>query len=50
MKCLDFLLNKVVPAHGLEYNVFVGGCGMCQTRVPCSRKIPVPADLEKPGG
>jgi epoxyqueuosine reductase QueG len=45
MKCLDFLLNKVVPEHGPKFNVFVGGCGMCQTKVPCSRKIPKKSDL-----
>jgi len=44
-KCLDFLLNKVVPEHGPKFNVFVGGCGMCQTKVPCSRKIPKKSDL-----
>ncbi len=45
MKCLDFLLNKVVPEHGPGFNIFVGGCGMCQTRVPCSRRIPTKSDL-----
>lgn len=45
MKCLDFLLNKVVQEHGPRYNVFVGGCGMCQTKVPCSHRVPKKSDL-----
>jgi epoxyqueuosine reductase QueG len=44
-KCLDFILNKVVPEHGPKLNVFVGGCGMCQSKVPCARKIPKKTDL-----
>lgn len=44
-KCLDFLLNRVVAEHGPGLNVFVGGCGLCQTKVPCSRRIPKKSDL-----
>jgi epoxyqueuosine reductase QueG len=45
IKCLDFLLNRVVQEHGPKFNVFVGGCGMCQTKVPCARRIPKKSDL-----
>jgi len=44
-KCLEFILNKIVPAHGPSFNIFVGGCGLCQTRIPCSHKIPTKSDL-----
>lgn len=44
MKCQDFLLNKVVPEHGPRFDVFIGGCGPCRTRVPCSRRIPEKSD------
>ncbi len=44
-KCLEFLVTKVMAEYVPKYNVVVGGCGKCQTRVPCARKVPRPSDL-----
>ncbi|MEW6443232.1 MAG: epoxyqueuosine reductase [bacterium] len=44
-KCLEFLVTKVMAEHVPRWNIVVGGCGKCQTKVPCARKIPKKADL-----
>ncbi|RJP19846.1 MAG: epoxyqueuosine reductase [Candidatus Abyssobacteria bacterium SURF_5] len=45
MKCQEFLVTKVMAHYVPQYNIVVGGCGKCQTKVPCARKIPKKADL-----
>ena len=45
-KCYDYLHNVSSPAKNAEYGVKITGCGLCQTRVPCEFKIPVPAQKD----
>jgi epoxyqueuosine reductase QueG len=45
MKCQEFLVTKVMAHYVPQYNIVVGGCGKCQTKVPCARKIPKKKDL-----
>ncbi len=40
-KCQEYLITKVMAEYVPKFNVVVGGCGKCQTKVPCARKIPV---------
>ena len=44
-KCLEFLVTKVMAEQVPRYNIVVGGCGKCQTKVPCARRIPKKSDL-----
>jgi epoxyqueuosine reductase QueG len=45
MKCQEFLVTKIMAEYVPKYNVVAGGCGKCQTKVPCARKIPKKSDL-----
>ena len=50
LKCNNHIQN-VVAAHTKKNFGFKGrgGCGLCQTSVPCESKIPVPADTKSGG-
>jgi len=39
-KCRAFTYGEVMDAVGEEYGVSVAGCGLCQTKVPCERRVP----------
>jgi epoxyqueuosine reductase len=47
VKCENYMhpiMNEYVKAHfGFEGY----GCGLCQTKVPCESKIPVPSDVDR---
>ncbi|MBI4830896.1 MAG: epoxyqueuosine reductase [Candidatus Lindowbacteria bacterium] len=44
-KCQEYLVTKVMAEYVPIFNVVAGGCGKCQTKVPCSRKRPTKNDL-----
>ena len=47
MKCMQILFERQKPwlegAHGPGYIGMYAGCGLCQTKVPCESRIPLPA-------
>lgn len=38
--CSDYSYGTVLEEVGEEYDVKVAGCGLCQTDVPCEKRIP----------
>lgn len=39
--CLNFLVEKILAEYPQKYGgIYAGGCGKCQTAVPCSRTNP----------
>ncbi|GAB4340738.1 MAG: epoxyqueuosine reductase [Candidatus Abyssubacteria bacterium] len=44
-KCQEYLVTKVMAEYVPKYNIVVGGCGKCQTKVPCARRIPKKGEL-----
>jgi len=39
--CLKYLIEEIMATYPLRHdNIYVGGCGKCQTGVPCSRTNP----------
>ena len=38
--CLDFIMEKIIAEYPKEYVYYAGGCGKCQTNVPCSMSNP----------
>jgi epoxyqueuosine reductase len=46
-KCQEYLITQVMANYVPQFNIVVGGCGKCQTKVPCARKVPRKADLKE---
>ncbi len=46
IKCVKHLRIAVAEHLKSHYGFKRGGCGLCQTKVPCESKIPTKADLE----
>jgi len=39
--CMDFIAQKILSEYPQKYgNIYAGGCGKCQTAVPCARTNP----------
>jgi epoxyqueuosine reductase len=39
--CMDFITEKILSEYPQRYgNIYAGGCGKCQTAVPCARTNP----------
>jgi epoxyqueuosine reductase len=39
-RCFEYTRNHVSPAVNEKYRVTTPSCGLCQTKVPCERKVP----------
>jgi epoxyqueuosine reductase len=39
--CFQYMREKIGPAVNEKYEISIAGCGLCQTKVPCERAIPL---------
>jgi len=44
-RCRQFLFETVVAYTKARFGLESYGCGLCQTKVPCEARIPVPEDM-----
>lgn len=44
-KCNNYMRSVVTPHNKAQYVLGRGGCGLCQSRVPCESKIPSEDDV-----
>ncbi len=48
LKCQSYLGETIASHAKEEYHLEAYGCGLCQTKVPCESRIPIPKKKEKP--
>ncbi len=44
-KCNNYMRSVVTPHNEVQYDLAPGGCGLCQSGVPCESKIPSEDDV-----
>jgi len=44
-KCNNYIRSVVTPHNKAQYGLGHGGCGLCQSRVPCESRIPSENDV-----